>query len=930
MFSQAWREIDEEKQSEVVRQALASLQSDERFLVIEALCTANGTAFPQVSRRTTSQLIPDIVAALPRMADSAVQLLMERRYQGAMGVAGDFSFDFAADDPFCKQSEPALRRVDDFVAKHGRAEALLGCAYLASFGPDRERSTVRLLLQRLRSTPEGTRLSPTMQECVPPVDLAPDVAAENGAQPGESAGSGSAHVESVKPTTSDPAAATLLVDASERRPTEFQLSMDWAYPRQREDELDRVIIRAIIATQHGELGALPHDAIDRLVATILSLSTSRFESYFYVGFLDALRKRPYALPASATNAARRAWYISGYFSGAKRTLGTEEFLSAVELLSDAEIEALCDPADPGAVRRLAPIVVHAAVQSGDVKVVERWVSRGGPCDEQSTRRATALALLEPAEDRELNLSLCNSLTHLFMVRRRTEEIDEIDPDEAELLLAVIGIMRESGAVNSAIDLFDMTSGSWGRQAQHFHAARFLTIEGLWTTSALVPGDRASLESLAARLNSAEAIEQFGDEASLRLIGLLAVALADCDAGLPSKAETTQALLQGAGDVRRSLRLHAGRRSRYLSLKATELENAVAVLSGLLALVSVSEVHAEESVQLLEEWLAAGRALPPTLVKLALENAALMNCRNLPGFFVQVVGRYGAQVLDFAALADLAHNFESHGALSALLSDPKIPLTPEQRWTLSRSMGRSAALGGRNPDVAMECLERMQDLVEREPTLLGRALIDELDDQSWMSVISEDERDSIATRVADLLGEYGTVAERLIRQLQRAVWDDRIVVAMDLLEVIDAHGLGVLVTNELRERIKTQEHAASRLAHGARTGLPVRILFVGGNEVQARWDRDIEAWLTQEYPGTGVTWIHPGWSSNWNKPLADVAGAMQRHQAVVLMKFVRTIFGEKVRRMASENHRPWIPCTGHGLSSVKRAIGHAIAVARGKQ
>jgi len=110
MFSQAWREIDEEKQSEVVRQALASLQSDERFLVIEALCTANGTAFPQVSRRTTSQLIPDIVAALPRMADSAVQLLMERRYQGAMGVAGDFSFDFAADDPFCKQSEPALRR----------------------------------------------------------------------------------------------------------------------------------------------------------------------------------------------------------------------------------------------------------------------------------------------------------------------------------------------------------------------------------------------------------------------------------------------------------------------------------------------------------------------------------------------------------------------------------------------------------------------------------------------------------------------------------------------------------------------------------------------------------------------------------------------------------------------------------------------------
>ena len=131
MFSQAWREIDEEKQSEVVRQALASLQSDERFLVIEALCTANGTAFPQVSRRTTSQLIPDIVAALPRMADSAVQRLRgtgrDRDLRDAKGqrtdrkrVAGDWpcrpydAIEIRRSDPAVSPRRyPQPNRLDD-------------------------------------------------------------------------------------------------------------------------------------------------------------------------------------------------------------------------------------------------------------------------------------------------------------------------------------------------------------------------------------------------------------------------------------------------------------------------------------------------------------------------------------------------------------------------------------------------------------------------------------------------------------------------------------------------------------------------------------------------------------------------------------------------------------------------------------------------
>jgi hypothetical protein len=44
-----------------------------------------------------------------------------------------------------------------------------------------------------------------------------------------------------------------------------------------------------------------------------------------------------------------------------------------------------------------------------------------------------------------------------------------------------------------------------------------------------------------------------------------------------------------------------------------------------------------------------------------------------------------------------------------------------------------------------------------------------------------------------------------------------------------------------------------------------------------------------------------------------------------MTFVRTNLGRHVRRRCSEEGRPWVPCTGHGRESLRRAIETAVEI-----
>ncbi|MDP9075631.1 MAG: hypothetical protein M3N98_15970, partial [Actinomycetota bacterium] len=107
---------------------------------------------------------------------------------------------------------------------------------------------------------------------------------------------------------------------------------------------------------------------------------------------------------------------------------------------------------------------------------------------------------------------------------------------------------------------------------------------------------------------------------------------------------------------------------------------------------------------------------------------------------------------------------------------------------------------------------------------------------------------------------------------------------------------------------------------------VRVVFVGGNEIQARYVPTVEADLARRHQGrVSVEWVHPGWTANWHDDAARVVAAMGNADIAVLMRLMRTNLGAQLRRAASEADIPWVACTGHGRSSLLRAVEQAVAV-----
>lgn len=105
------------------------------------------------------------------------------------------------------------------------------------------------------------------------------------------------------------------------------------------------------------------------------------------------------------------------------------------------------------------------------------------------------------------------------------------------------------------------------------------------------------------------------------------------------------------------------------------------------------------------------------------------------------------------------------------------------------------------------------------------------------------------------------------------------------------------------------------------GIPVSILYVGGNETQAAYEQTIRDELTAKFPGLRIEFYLPGWTSSWNVHLDKVRPLVQRADIVVLSVMVRTQFGRHVRRMCGAD-TTWLACTGRGkqplLSSIERA------------
>ncbi len=105
----------------------------------------------------------------------------------------------------------------------------------------------------------------------------------------------------------------------------------------------------------------------------------------------------------------------------------------------------------------------------------------------------------------------------------------------------------------------------------------------------------------------------------------------------------------------------------------------------------------------------------------------------------------------------------------------------------------------------------------------------------------------------------------------------------------------------------------------------RVYFVGGNEVQARYEEWLRAEARRRWPHVTLDFDFTGWSGNWGRTLAATEGRIEAADSVVVMQFIRTMLGRAVRSLCGRHGRPWVACTGHGRQSLLSAIERAVAV-----
>lgn len=105
---------------------------------------------------------------------------------------------------------------------------------------------------------------------------------------------------------------------------------------------------------------------------------------------------------------------------------------------------------------------------------------------------------------------------------------------------------------------------------------------------------------------------------------------------------------------------------------------------------------------------------------------------------------------------------------------------------------------------------------------------------------------------------------------------------------------------------------------------VRVLVVGGGEKQAKAEDVVHARLKEEHPHIRARFIQSGWSGNWSRPFSEMEREMKNHDALVIIRFMRTHLGREIRRSWDG---VWRSCWGSGPGAIVEAVARAAAAVR---
>jgi tetratricopeptide (TPR) repeat protein len=681
--------------------------------------------------------------------------------------------------------------------------------------------------------------------------------------------------------------------------------------------LDRRLTQIIVDAVAGVIGAPARDEVDDILLEVEKLNGRRHQTFFQVGFRDALFGREPASKLAGDNADRRRWYVSGFVAGIARTGDWKAIAALYD--EQASVREIADQAD-GASGTSAWIVFRALCETSRfpeaAALVRTDVIKLSPELRQSVL-ATATRLIRASRAAD-----ARPLLDRLWSAHPTDD-DYVDDDDAGFWLGVKRrralTLRQLGDPQAATTLL------WELAQNADPVTRAIAFTDLGLIEAGIrrlgdlrlPATKNDLPTFVDNLARGEGFFRHAIESPTFQPAHAQFALGVLALMRERYQEATQPLDSALSFFGRSPDVYR----TDGSLALAELYLGVALCHSL-----EDTGRLERACELIRSALAANAKLPRWLVRSTIDAMWL-----------------GGSDLMIATAGDLLASDD--GALDELIESAAGRSTPAITKALfvraaspTRSAPRRAADYRTVVPLLLQdgSIQRATDALEylEEQAAVGMAaqeFVEFLESAENFSPAWDAERATESrSHLLESEGRFEEAAGLLEKLFYRLLAQDE-EHAIDRAELLvghlDAYGaeyepLVQRLVSRLEGKRKVTDGPDDG-SDGVPSGVHLRILVVGGNEVQARMDKGIVDRIHSEFPNIEIEFLHSGWKGNWASHASDFDRRVRRADGVIFLALMRTMFGRTVRHGCSV---PWRGSRGKGQGQIVEAIKRVLPFA----
>jgi hypothetical protein len=653
---------------------------------------------------------------------------------------------------------------------------------------------------------------------------------------------------------------------------------------------------------------------------VIDNASGRARSFYLLGFAQAIYRQPPELTGiNGLNAERKAWHIAGHIHGRYRIGEVNEVYPWVKANQAAAEE--CLNAHSTAIRRMiAPILASCAVIKDDADLYLLATSGVKVDDSDSVACLIAMSGLKLAHE----LSRPGKFEEVFKVlpevRRIAQEllrkVGSEYHEEAHFILAQHD-RREAvarlghGDVSAAVNLFGRIAAE-GEPSERVEARAWLAMAkaGINDFFAIYPSDTEQKFNKAGEKMQAlvREVDNSGlpyEDLSVTVVACLGIA------SVYGKAWSDAA--RHFGRACELMRLDQRLPSNRSFLWVRFMRAACQVLA--------MDHSNPESVAADIEAVADSKVKPAAWFYANMVEAATLFPE--PRVLQAVVAAMPQE--------DSEKKFMAYEAADLLRSDCAkrqayvnwLPVSRRPKERICNGLERVIDwdLASGRTDSAEQALDLLESLAS-DSNAFAERLLRVLDRPELVpDLMTEAEVIECKSRLLFQLGRDMDAITLLVERFRREAssantWHRE--QSLGLLDALEAMGADLTSVGMLRARVRQEFATEAVTDDGLASAGPIRILYVGGNEIQRRYEAAIKAGLAQRYPNLSVDFDFPGWSSNWNVEADSVRARLPNYHGLVLSYFVRTQLGRTIRKLCNDTC-PWWAAPGHGRDAITRGI-----------